>query len=127
MLDLEVVSHVLGSMEHCQHCQVFIDGAGVGGKIHQSDLESYPPEWREEWRRLSDWIMRLSEQHAGQLRIKITDAQSLGGMWRAIRQGIRNYPTFIVGGEKYHGWDEQVLEGLISRKLAMTSEELCNS
>jgi hypothetical protein len=121
MLDVEVVTHVLGSMEHCQHCQVFIDGAGVGGKVHQSDLESYPREWREEWQRLSDWIMRLSEQHAGQLRIKITDAQSLGGVWRAIRQGIRKYPTFIVDGEKYHGWDELVLEGLINQKLAMTS------
>jgi len=40
MLDVEVVTHVLGSMEHCQHCQVFIDGAGVGGNFYQSDPAS---------------------------------------------------------------------------------------
>src|SRR5262245_25487162 len=118
MLDVEVVAHVLGSMEHCKHCQVFIDGAGVGSKVHQSDLDSYPPEWRDEWQRLSDWIARLAEQHAGQLRIIITDAQSLGGMWRTIRRGIHKYPTFIVGGEKYHGWDETTLEELIKSKLS---------
>jgi hypothetical protein len=118
MLEVEVVTHVLGSMEHCPHCQVFIDGAGVGGKVHQDDLDSYPPDWRAEWQRLSDWILRLAAQHAGQLRIKIIDAQSLGGMWRALRHGVRKYPTFIVGGEQYHGWDEQVLEDLINRKLA---------
>jgi len=118
MLDVEVVTHVLGSMEHCQHCQVFIDGAGVGGKVHQSDLDSYPLEWRAEWQRLSSWILQLAEQHAGQLRIKITDAQSLGGMWRAVRHGVRKYPTFIVGGEKYHGWEEEALEALIVRKLS---------
>jgi hypothetical protein len=65
--------------------------------------------------------MRLAEQHAGQLRIKITDAQSIGGIWRAIRQGVRKYPTFIVDGEKYHGWNEGALEALINRKLAVTS------
>jgi hypothetical protein len=121
MLEVEVVTHVLGSMNHCQHCQVFIDGAGVGGQVHRSDLDSYPPEWREEWQRLSDWILHLAERHAGQLCIKITDAQSVGGMWRAIRHGVRRYPTFIVDGEKYHGWDEAALEELIDRKLAVMS------
>ncbi|MCW5854334.1 MAG: hypothetical protein KIT87_29970 [Anaerolineae bacterium] len=117
MLQVEVVTHVLGSMSHCQHCQVFIDGSGVGGQVHQSDMESYPPEWRAEWTQLSDLIFRLTERYPGRLVVRIHDAQSVGGLWQAIRRGIRKYPTFIVGDEKYYGWDEAALDSLVRRKL----------
>ena len=45
LLQVEVVAHVLGSMDHCTHCQVFLDGAGVGSTVHQQDLDAYPKEW----------------------------------------------------------------------------------
>lgn len=117
-LEVEIVAHVLGSMDHCSHCQVFIDGAGVGGRVKQSDLDSFPKEWMAEWQQLSDLILALAERHAGQLVIKITDAQSPTGMWKAIRHGVRRYPTFIVGGEKYHGWDENQIETLVQTYLS---------
>ncbi len=112
-LEVEVVAHVLGSMDHCSHCQVFIDGVGVGGSVKRTDLDSYPKEWMAEWQRLSDLILDLAQRHAGQLVIKIVDAQSPSGMWKALRHGVRQYPTFIVGGDKYQGWDEAQIEGLI--------------
>jgi hypothetical protein len=106
-LQVEVVAHVLGSMNHCSHCQVFIDGTGVGGKIKRTDLDAYPKEFMEEWQRLSDWILALAERYAGQLVIKITDAQSPQGLWKSLRHGVRKYPTFIVAGEKYRGWEAE--------------------
>ena len=106
-LQLEIVAHVLGSMNHCSHCQVFIDGAGVGGQIKQTDLAAYPEEFMAEWQRLSDWILALAERYAGQLVIKITDAQSPQGLWKALRYGIRKYPTFLIAGEKYRGWEAE--------------------
>jgi hypothetical protein len=120
-LQVEIVAHVLGSMDHCSHCQVFIDGAGVGGKVKGADLEAYPQEFRDEWQRLSDWILRLAEGYAGRLSIKIIDAQSPQGLWKSLRYGVRKYPTFIVEGEKYHGWDNQSLDGLIQRHLQMVN------
>ena len=114
---VEVFAHVLGSMDHCSHCQVFLDGAGVGGAVHQQDLDSYPQDWMEDWQKLSDLIYGITEKHAGQLVVKITDAQSPQAMWAAIRKGVRKYPTFIVGGEKYTGLDEGAVFGLISRHL----------
>ena len=60
----------------------------------------------EEWQRLSGLIFDLTERYAGKLVIKITDARSPQAMWKAIRHGVRKYPTFIVQGEKYHGFDE---------------------
>lgn len=117
LLQVEVVTHVLGSMDHCKHCQVFIDGAGVGEKVHKSDLDSYPRGWMEEWQQLSDIIFDLTERFAGQLVVKITDAQSPQAMWMALRHGVRKYPTFIVGKSKYHGLNEERVSDLISRHL----------
>lgn len=117
-LDVEIVAHVTGSMQHCSHCQVFIDGVGVGEKVHQDNLSSYPPDFVEEWQRLSDWILELAETHPGQLVIRITDAQSLQGLWKAISKGVRKYPTFILDGkEKYHGWSKSRLNELVSHYL----------
>ena len=117
LLEVEVIAHVLGSMDHCSHCQVFLDGAGVGDKIHQQDLDSYPKDWMEDWQKLSDLIFDLTEEHAGKLVVRITDAQSPQGMWAAIRKGVRKYPTFIVDGEKYTGFDKQAVSGLVTRHL----------
>jgi hypothetical protein len=116
-LEVEVIAHVLGSMDHCGHCQVFLDRAGIGGKVHQADLESYPPEWIDEWQRLSDLIFHLTEAYAGQLAVRITDAQSPQGLWASIRRGIRKFPTFVVRGEKYTGLDEEKARDLIMRHL----------
>jgi hypothetical protein len=116
-LQIEVVAHVLGSMDHCSHCQVFLDGAGVGGQIHQQDMASFPKEWLEEWQRLSDLIYGLTEKYAGQLVVRITDAQSPQGLWAGIRRGIRKYPTFVVAGDKYTGLDEAAVEAMVARHL----------
>lgn len=116
-LEVEVIAHVLGSMDHCQHCQVFIDGVGVGGQIHQSDLESYPPDWMDEWQRLSNLILDLAERYTGKLVIKITDAQTPQALWKAIRFRIHKYPTFIIAGEKYQGLNEEKVAQLIEKNL----------
>lgn len=117
-LEIEVVAHITGSMEHCSHCQVFIDGVGVGEQVHQENMGSYPPEFVEEWKQLSGWIQDLAEAHPGELVIRITDANSPVGIWKRIRNGVRRYPTFIIGGkEKYHGWDRDRLETMIEKRL----------
>ncbi len=119
-LEVEVIAHVLGSMNHCSHCQVFIDGVGIGDQVHQADLASYPPEWMDEWQRLSNLIFELTEKYAGKLVVRITDAQSPSALWKAIRHGIRKYPTFCVGKEAYHGFDLQAISSMIERHLATT-------
>lgn len=116
-LQVEIVAHVLGSMDHCSHCQVFIDGVGVGGQVKRADLNAYPKEFMDEWQRLSDWVLALARQYAGRLVIKITDAQSLQGLWKALRYGVRRYPTFIIQGEKYHGWDAGKVDEMIGHYL----------
>lgn len=117
LLEVEVVAHVLGSMDHCSHCQVFLDGAGLGGQIHQADLDSYPKDWMEEWQKLSDIVFNVTERFAGRLVVKITDAQSPQAMWKALKRGVRKYPTFLIEDEKYYGLDEEQVVKLIERHL----------
>lgn len=117
-LNIEVVAHVTGSMDHCSSCQVFIDGVGVGGQVKQEDLQSYPEDFIKDWQRVSDWVLELADKHPGQLLIRITDAQTVQGLWKSLTKGVRKYPTFIIEGEeKYHGWDHDQLEALIERRL----------
>jgi len=116
-LEVEVVAHVLGSMDHCSQCQVFLEGVGVGQRVHREDMESYPKEWMEEWRQLSDLVFELTERFAGKLVVKITDAQSPQAMWKAIRHGVRKYPSFLIGKDKYNGMDIDRVSDLIERNL----------
>ena len=118
LLEVEVVAHVLGSMNHCSHCQVFIDGVGVGEQVHKADMDSYPPEWMEEWQRLSELIFNITEEYAGKLVVKVTDAQSPQAIWKAVRRGVRKYPTFIIGKDKYHGLEQAQVTNLIERNLS---------
>lgn len=119
LIDVEVVTHVTGSMNHCDHCQVFIDGVGIGDQIHHEDMQSFPEDFVRDWERISDWVFKLAETYPGRLVIRITDAQSMSGLWKSIAKGVHKYPTFIVEGqEKYHGWDSAQLNAIIDQHLA---------
>lgn len=119
-LEIEIVAHVISSMQHCTHCQAFIDGTGIGGQVHQENLEAYPEEFVREWRLTSQIVLELAERFPEQVNFRITDAQSLRGLWKALSKGIRRYPTFIIeGGETYHGWDSSQIGLMIQRHLEM--------
>jgi hypothetical protein len=122
-LDIEVVTHVAGSMDHCGQCQVIFNSVGIGGQIHQEDVASYPEDFIKDWERLSEWVFNLAETYPGKLIIRITDAQSMNGLWKAISKGVRKYPTFIIEGEdQYQGWDNEALNSLIHKHLVTTTE-----
>jgi hypothetical protein len=116
-LPIEVVAHVTGSLDHCAHCQVFINGAGIGEQVHQHDLRSFPADFIRDWQSLAAWIQELAATFPGQLVIRVTDAQSLRGLWLALTRGARRYPTFLIGEQKMSGWDRDQLDQLIRLEL----------
>ena len=122
-LEVEVVTHVAGSMDHCGQCQLIFNSVGVGGQVHQDDVASYPEDFIRDWERLSAWVFKLAETFPDRLTIRITDAQSVNGLWKAISKGVHKYPTFIIeGGEKYQGWDGEALDTLIRKHLGGVTE-----
>jgi len=78
---------------------------------YERGLDEYPPEWREEFQRLSDFILELSARYSNSVLIRIVDPRSLQGLFKAVRYGVHRYPTFIVGKrEKVVGLDASGLE-----------------
>ena len=79
-------------------------------------MEEYPPDLKEEYLKLSDWIRELTQIYKDGLIIKLIDAQSILGFYKSLRHWVRKYPTFIVEGqEKYTGWDKKRLETLLGK------------
>jgi hypothetical protein len=115
---LEIVSKVLTTFDQCRHCEIFFDQAGLNKKFHQNEMNEYPPDLKEEYVKLSDWIRELRRLYKHRLLIKLIDIQSPLGIYKALRHRIRAYPTFIIEGkETYAGWDKNHLEDLLDRYI----------
>ena len=70
-----------------------------------------PPEWQADFHRLSALIFDLADRYGDRVLIRVYDPRSLQGLIKAMRHGVRRYPTFIVAGRtKIAGWDETALE-----------------
>lgn len=115
---LEIVTRVLTTYDHCRHCEVFFDQAGLDEKFHQKEVNEYPSDLKEENVKLSEWIKELTRLYKHRLLIRLIDVQSLPGMYKSLRHRVRKYPTFIIEGkEVYTGWDKNQLEDLLDKYI----------
>ena len=115
---LEIVTKVITTFDHCRHCEILFDEAGIDQKFHQREMDEYPLDLKEEFAKLSDWIRELNRLYKHRLLINLIDAQSLWGIFKSLRYRIRSYPTFIVEGkETYAGWDKNQLEALLDKHI----------
>ncbi len=93
----------------------------LGQAPQERGLEEYPPDWQEDFRKLSSILIGLSDRYPNDVQIRIWDPRSLQGMWKSIRHGIRRYPTYIINGrDKFVGWDtvglEQYLQSAVENR-----------
>ena len=117
-IQLEIVTRVVTFFDHCRRCQILFDQSGLDKKIHQNEMEEYPPDLKEEYLKLSDWIRELTRLYKHRLVIRLIDAQSPLGIYKSLRYRIRTYPTFIVEREgTYTGWDKSKLESLLDQYI----------
>ena len=115
---LEIVTKVVTFFDHCRRCQVLFGQAGLDKKIHQNEMEEYPPDLKEEVMKLSGWIRELSRLYKHRLLIKVIDVQSPLGIYKSLRHRIRTYPGFIVEGkETYIGWAKNQHESLLDKYI----------
>ena len=115
---LEIVTKVITTFTQCRRCKILFDQAGFDQKLHQKEMEEYPPDLKEELAKLSAWIRELNQLYKHRLSIKLIDAPSPLGIYKSLRHRIRTYPTFIVERkETYTGWDKSKLEGLLDKYI----------
>ena len=109
----------------CTTCEMMLAQANLVQAPQERGLDEYPPEWQEEFRRLSSLIFTLADHYQNKVRIRIWDPRSLQGMLKSIRYGVRRYPTFIVNGRnKLTGWDTNSLDQHIQTAVEIRISEL---
>lgn len=113
-ITLEIIAPLISGAKHCQHCQLFMDDAGIDERVQAEELASFPEEMWQDYTRLSRMVQDLSARYGAGLRIVLIDPHSPMGLWKSIRHWVRRYPTFILKGrEKYAGWDLEAVDGLL--------------
>ncbi len=107
-IQVDVIYPVVEDWGLCTSCNTVMNGVGIQ---QAPQVEEYPPEWQEEYQRFSELIFSLSDRYGDDILIRIYDPRSLQGLWKALRHGVRRYPTFIINGKrKVSGWDQGHLE-----------------
>lgn len=109
---------------HCKHCMMLFDEADL--RVHQKTFQDYPPEWQEDYRRLGKLLEGLWRRFPQELEIELVDPQTPLGLYKSLRYGVTQYPTFILGGKKkVAGWQEEELtktiEMMVQEKTLSTA------
>lgn len=108
---IDVIYPVPESWGICLSCEMVMAHADLGQAPHTRGLEEYPPEWQDEFHRLSSMLISLADRYQTSILIRLWDPRSLQGLLKSIRFGVRRYPTFIVNQRiKITGWDQNQLE-----------------
>jgi hypothetical protein len=118
-ISVEVIAPVLTDLRHCSHCEVIFAQTEVGPQVHKEVLDEYPDDLKQDFERLSDWLIGLAHRYGDGLRIKLIDPQSLEGFVKSVRYWVRRYPAFIVAGRKeYVGWDKDTLDRVLQARIS---------
>ena len=117
-LSIEVIAPVLTELYHCLHCETIFDQAGLGTKVHGEQINDYPEDIKEDFFRLSNWLVELAHRYGDALRIRLIDPHSFEGFLKSIRYWVRRHPAFIINGRKgYAGWDKAALNRVLQAHI----------
>ncbi len=119
---VDIIAYAPTQYYHCQHCEFVWKQADVKSieKFHTESVESsIPQDMMQEYRTLSDWVIRAVERYGGRVVFKVVDAASMEGLVKSVRYGVHRYPAVVVEGQaRPIGADFSIAEGLIDRCLA---------
>jgi len=98
---VEIIAYAPTAFYHCTHCEVAWREMGATNRIHAEQMESsLPPDLIEEYQAVSDWVRGVFRLHCDRIAIKVIDAASLEGFYKAVRYGARRYPAIIIGQKR---------------------------
>jgi hypothetical protein len=118
---VEVVAYAPTGFYHCTHCEIIFKEQGIGDKIHAEQLQSaMPDEIMRDYAQVSRWVNTLVDRFGDKVAVKVIDAASIEGVWKAVRHGLRHYPVVVVAGtEKVELGNEQAADLIVARHVAM--------
>lgn len=96
-LMVEIIAYAPTAFYHCTHCEVAWREMGATNRIHEEQTESsLPPDLIREYQAVSDWVQEMFRIHCDQLVVKVIDAASLEGVFKALRYNVHRYPAVVV-------------------------------
>ncbi len=110
---VEVIAPVPEGWGICLSCEMMMARANLTQAPAERGLDELPPDWQQDFRRLSALIFDLAARYGDSVLIRIWDPRSLQGMWKSIRHGVRRYPAFVVAGRTTSGWETARLEQMM--------------
>ena len=119
-VEVEVLVYAPTMFFHCQHCEFVWQQTEGSPRFHHEQLESSIPEdLRQEYQRLSNWVLDVAEACKGRVIFKIIDAASIEGVFKSLRYRVRRFPAMIIDRkEKIVGMDFERARDSIERRLA---------
>ncbi len=113
---VEIIAYAPTAYYHCTHCEVSWREMGMDNRIHEEQLQSSLPEdLIQEYQTVSDWVKEMFRVHCDAILLKVIDAASIEGFYKALKYNARRYPAVIVN---------QKARFLGSRMLPAASEEI---
>jgi hypothetical protein len=97
-LPVEIIAYAPTAFYHCTHCEVAWREMGASNRIHQEQMQSsLPDDMAREYAAVSDWVREIFRIHCDRIVVKVIDAASIEGVYKALRYNARRYPAIIVG------------------------------
>ena len=121
---VEIIAYAPTAYYHCTHCEVAWREIGMNNRAHEEQLQSSLPEdLIREYAIVSDWVKEMFKNHCDAILLKVIDAASIEGFYKALRYNARRYPAVIVN-RKARFLGSQMLSAAseeIARQLASQS------
>jgi hypothetical protein len=119
---IEIVAYAPTAYYHCTHCEVAWRSMGVTNQIHQEQVDSsLPADMAQDYQQLSDWVHEIFKIHCDNIILKVIDAASVEGVFKALQYRLHGYPAIIV--DKKHKFSKEQLtdaENVIDHYLHST-------
>jgi hypothetical protein len=113
---VEIIAYAPTAYYHCTHCEVAWREMGMNNRIHEEQLQSSLPEdLIREYQTVSEWVKEMFRVHCDAILLKVIDAASIEGFYKALKYNARRYPAVIVN---------QKARFLGSEMLSAASEEI---
>jgi hypothetical protein len=116
---VEILAYAPTEFYHCQHCEIVWGHLGLGQRLHAAERKNaLPADLQAEYAAISDWALRAFDRYGNRLTVKVIDAASIEGLYKAVRHRARRFPSFIIDGqERIIGFDRERLDTMLADRL----------
>lgn len=98
-LMVEIIAYAPTAFYHCTHCEVAWREMGATNRIHEEQMQSsLPSDLMQEYQAVSDWVQKIFKVYCDQVVVKVIDAASLEGFYKALKYNAHRYPAVIIAG-----------------------------